>query len=395
MKKNIALSIMLGLSSLASTAHAELVAIVFNQTPNNYIIDPNAGGGDGSTPISPTAIKTISCTWGECVGAYYSGQAFYVDGKSGSVSISDSTTLNNTEKSFAAINQLFVLDSGKLYGRGSNYYGSIGVNSSDRDINTLTEVVGLNGLVVDFMAGRNSIALTTDGLYYAGDNFLSSGVYFDDSSKTLKNQLSFKKFVDSSSITKMALNENSFAYIESGKLFVKGGNKSGMFGIGSGSVGSNIDTAQEVSGITGVIDVEIALDFGSEGRMFLLKDGTLWAAGDDAERMGLGKYESNVTTFEDTGFAISELNVIADSSTTLLIKDNVLYYAGSNPFGDNFSDRFIVLEETKDIPVKEFVNDANSGSLQVLTKDGRIIKSAYTADFEDTFEIVEQPSFGG
>ncbi len=348
-----------------------------------------------SPSLDPMAIKTLSCTWGECVGAYNNDQAFYINGKGSTPIISNEVRFTETTKVFASSNYLFIEDDDIFYARGYNGYGSLGINISStiKNVENLTQIVGLSGIIKEILPGRATIARTSNGLYFAGDNHLN-GVSIDPSRTKGAEFITFQHFINSLNVTNVSMTQNSLAYVDEGKLFVIGENKDGMYGLGISRANERLSTYEEVLGLTNVQDVFINESDG--GRMFIIKDGTIWAAGDTTYKMGLDIPEASVEIFRDTGFTATELNMYANRNSTYLIKNNKLYFSGSDDLSGGFSKEFALVQATKDMNVKEFIGDEND--IYVLRSDGKTISVNHSGGSEEgesteSFLVTDSPFF--
>lgn len=382
------------LFSLSSLAYAgNMVAVIKNTEKITFIKTEDL------LPEDPNAISTVKCTWGECIGAYNSGQAFYINGKSGTAT-TENISLTNATEAYASGNYLFIKDSGKLYARGINERGTLGIGSSDTgEVTVETETVGLSGEIKKVIPEIPSLVLTSTGMYFAGRNYIDTSIPVNSSLTYGDNYNEFKNIVLSSAITDISMEGNAVAYALNGELYFLGLNKDGSFGMGSSAVDTSYSTYTKVPSLTGVTEVFIGKNDGNRGRVYILKDGNIWSAGDMDYYLGLGSTYSAITEFQDTGFSASELKMFSDDNYTLLIKDNQLYYTGSNPFGESTrTGKFVLLEDTKDIKVKDFIT--KEFPLQILTVDGKVLKENRDAIPEPDsdpilYEVVDNISFGG
>lgn len=391
MKKNIKKTLSISLLMLSSASYASgFVAIVQNKQPitiNKLTEEPS---------VEPLAVNILNCTWGECIGAYNNNQAFYINGKGpGSAILTEETGFDKTTKVFASSNYLFIENNSFVYGKGYNGYGSLGVNinSSTTNVTNFTKLVGLSGEVKDILPGRVTIARTTNGLYFAGDNQLNGGLPLDPTRTTGAEYITFQKFIDSSTITGATTLQDAFAYTDNGKLYVIGENNEGMFGLGDSEIDVVYKTYQEVSELTGVTDVFIAKNDSSRARMFIVKDGNIWAAGSDTNIIGLDIVETDITEFRDTGFKVNKLNMFGARNTTYLIKEGKLYFSGSDDFsGGATSKEFSIVESTKEMNFKYFIGDENE--VYVLREDGKTISVDHGAsEGSESYLINDFPFF--
>lgn len=382
------------LTTISYAAGGRYFAVIKNEAPNKYemkVLTPSE-----ESVYSPETIKKLSCTWGNCVGIYYSGQSFFIDGMSDPSNFVEMSGFTNGTRTFAFKNQMFVEDSGKIYGIGANDNGELGVNDTTRDLTTLKETVGLSGTVLDIQPGRSTVVRTTDGLYFAGLNSITSGVKLDQTKEELSNNLIFNKFVSSSNIDGVSIKYKGLAYVDGGKLFVAGANLNGRFGLGNAAINKVYTNYQEVQGLTGVTDVFIGGN-NSLGKMFILKDGYLWVSGAYPTTMGIDMPIGEIAEFQNTGLQLSELKIYSDDATTYIIKDKKVYYSGSHPLsgeeGGVFSSTFKILDELKDYDFKDFISQVDI--LQILTIDGKIMTKYYDENWNDAFKIKTNPLFIG
>lgn len=392
MKNNVLIGgLLLSLSSAVFAGN--MVAVIQNNDQIKYIETKDLSEAD------PNAIKTVKCTWGECIGAYNSGQAFYINGKSGTP-VTENISLTNATDAYASGNYLFIKDSGKLYARGVNERGTLGIGSSDTgEITVETEAVGLSGEIKKVIPEMPSLVLTSTGMYFAGRNYIDTSIPVNSSLTYGNNYNTFNNVILSSVITDISMKGNAIAYTLNGELYFLGFNKDGSFGMGSSAVDTSYSTYTKVPSLTGVTEVFIGKNDGNRGRVYILKDGNIWSAGDMDYYLGLGDNYTQITEFQDTGFSVSELKMFSNDNYTLLIKDEQLYYIGSNPFGSSkYDGKINLLEETKDIKVKDFIT--KEFPLQILTKDGKVLKEDRDAIPEPDsdpilYKVVDDIDFGG
>lgn len=390
--------LVLALMSATLSYAGNYLAFIYNKKPINYnveVLSPEGGiegggeeGGEGS--ITPNTIASIKCTWGECIGSYTSGQGFYIDGMSDPSNQIPEIGFDNVTRSFAKSNYLFLENNGELYGKGANSDGTIGVNSTEMEITSLTKAVGLSGSIIDVVPDRATIVHTTNGLYFSGYNWVFNDTPISQSKPLRSREIQFSPFVSSSTITDVAFeyNENVLMYADNGKLFVLGSNLNGRFGFGDGQIGTDFTDYTEVPSLTNVKEAFISTD---RAYTAILKDGTIWVAGNNPP--GLSTMEENLATYTDTGFAASELNMFDYNSTTYLIANNKLYYSGFNPVGRTFSQEFALFPEASAYNIKELVK---KNELTLLTTDGKLL--AFVWDYstnEFKFEEVPNPEFVG
>lgn len=379
--------------AVANVASGSIVAVISNKSPNNYIVSPNSGGGS-VTPSDPKAIKVLECHWGACVGAYYSGQAFEVNGST----FTDITGFTNTDNVFISPeNQLFIEDSGIWYGRGDNEKGMLGINDTDfGSKSNYTALSGLSGTVKKVISeDGKTFVLTSTGIYFAGSNELDNSVKIVPTEALNASLSRFYPVVSSSSIQDISLKGESFSYVDGGKLYVLGHNNETLFGTGSVNDGQVYSSFFEVPSLTNVSEVFIG-GYDSLASSFILKEGKIWVSGNSKFLLGVN-LPTKMGEFEDTGFAVSELNLHLDEQL-LVIKNNQLYASFSNPFklpgpGNDMYTGITLIEETKDISVKSFIKPTGDYKTQILTTDGKILKINHAEP--DGYEIVDAPDFSG
>lgn len=390
--------LMLTLMSATLSYAGNYLAFIYDKKPINYnvgVLSPEGGiegggeeGGEGS--ITPNTIASIKCTWGECIGSYTSGQGFYIDGMSDPSNQIPEIGFNNVTRSFAKSNYLFLENNGELYGKGANSDGTIGVNSTEMEITSLTKAVGLSGSIINVVPDRATIVHTTNGLYFSGYNWVFNDTPISQSKPLRSREIQFSPFVSSSTITDVAFeyDENVLMYADNGKLFVLGSNLNGRFGFGDAQIGADFTDYTEVPSLTNVKEAFISTD---RAYTAILKDGTIWVAGKYPP--GLNTIEENVSTYTNTGFAVSELNMFDNSSTTYVIKNNKLYYSGSNPVGRAFSPEFTLLPETSSYNIKQLVKKSE---LTFLTTDGKLLALVWDYSINEyKFQEVPHPEFLG
>lgn len=396
MKKKL-LSIII-MSSVTISYANSYFAFIYNKPTTKYeTTEPMVGGelpplpdGEEGEGIVTNPIKSLKCIWNACIGSYETGQMFYIDGRNAPTVFQEISGFNNTTRAFGDGGTLFAENNGTLYGMLDNSHGQLGVNDLATEISSLKEVVGLKGSLIYVKEGLyTTVVQTTQGLYFAGNNDIESGIgsLFDKSMDKDGKTYTFKEAVLSTTIDDFDFKNAGFVYSDSGKLFVLGINVSGRFGLGD-SAPSIITDYTEVPGLSNVKDVYIG-GMGRNGQVAILKDGTIWVSGSKLDKIGLSTGLTSSTTFVDTGFAVNELNMFSRSSTTYLIKNNKLYYSGTDPVSNTTSSDFKLLQSASYFDVKSFIN--SSGELAMLTTDGRILSLLFDGGYY--FDYIDSPNF--
>lgn len=354
----------------------------------------------GALP-DPLTIKTLSCTWGECLGTTQSNQSFYIKDGSAPVALSEVTTATDF---FVSSKYLFLGNNGDFYARGKNDTGSLGLNIPLNDpveVENLTQIVGLSGTIKKILPGSVTIAQTSTGLYFSGVNELVSGTPIAPSKSIGQNYNTFNQFLSSTTINDISISGSSFAFVNNGEVFVLGENNKELFGVGVDDHSNFFSTYKKVPDLTGVSKVFIGQSTSTRGSMFVIKNGTIWASGDQTDKLGLNNGNNPVNTFTNTGFPATELNMLSRDDSTYLIKDNKLYYSGKDEFSDTgeTSTSFTIVDSTKDMNVKNFITNGEY-TIQVLREDGKILRGLGGIRYlpwdpkpDSNLEIRELPKF--
>ena len=179
---------------------------------------------------------------------------------------------------------LFVKRDGTLWVMGKNYYGQLGLgDTTDRD--TPTQVPNGNDVVAVAAGYDQSLLVKRDGTLWAmGYNRRGQLGLGDKTNRDTPTQ------VTSDVVAVAAGRYHSLIVKRDGTLWATGYNDSGQLGLGDSGFFKDRDTPTQVTS-----DV-VAVAAGSYHSLFVKRDGTLWAMGDNAEgQLGLGD-----TTNRDT-----------------------------------------------------------------------------------------------
>lgn len=233
----------------------------------------------------------------------------------------------------AGKNHTMILKStGEVYVTGSNLYGELGINTTERKTKIFKKVDGLNKVVSIATGDSNNTVVTADGSIYSwGSNkYKELGIESDSAviqEPTKVIGLDDIRYIEGGKGYQIAVNSNN-------EVFVNGINT-------SGELGNN--TKEDIHGYTKLETIKdvMQVSAGNKYTTMLKTDGTVWACGDytHGDENIKSKTKSNVPIQvgnDQTGLGQTQITINVEN--TKEITTNCAYELNLIKLADNFID---------------------------------------------------------
>ena len=298
--------------------------------------DGQLGLGDATDRDTPTQATSVNDVVAVAAGGFHSlfvkrdgtlwAMGYNGDGQLGLGDTTDRKTPTQVTSDVAAVaggsHSLFVKRDGTLWAMGYNRYGQLGLgDTAERD--TPTQVPNVNDVVAVAAGGSHSLFVKRDGTLWAMGYNATGQLGLGDTG----NRDTPKKVTSVTDVVAVAAgNSHSLFVKRDGTLWAMGDNRAGKLGLGDKT---DRDTPTQVTS-----DV-VAVEAGGDYSLFVKRDGTLWAMGENGlGQLGLG----NSGTFKDrdtpTQVTSDVVAVAAGQFHSLFVKrDGTLWAMGDNYYG--------------------------------------------------------------
>jgi hypothetical protein len=236
------------------------------------------------------------------------------------------------------------INSGKLYGIGSNSYGAFGRGNTSSQYNSFSQIGSDSDWVSVNMTKYNSQAIkgSSNALYTAGRNHegqngngTKSGYQLTFTAVDATNMVS----ATNNNVTLVRGNQNVIGFLQSGRAFAMG--KSGSNENMGGNINSDQTVAVQIGKVGGTLqtdwaDISISDNFSqlinTSGHLYFAGDGNYYVTLDGTTNDEVNDNHRRIGTDTDwQGLAV--MSSYSFQSASIARKNNQLVYAGYDKYG--------------------------------------------------------------
>jgi alpha-tubulin suppressor-like RCC1 family protein len=299
----------------------------YTTTTFTQVADHVVSLGDTNSTNDSFIIKDDGYLWA-------AGRNNYENHTSETTTFAKEVSLGSGVKAVSVNQGIYVLkEDGSLWVRGkasANTHGELGAGHKNA-VDDWTKVID-SGVVAIAKSGYFGLVLKSDGTVWgAGYNYfgaLGQGPPFGQIPQQTWTELtSFTQIFEDAKAIAAGSSSHSLILKKDGTVWAAGGSSSGR--LGNGVTANTSDTAQtsfaQIEGISGAT----AISAGNNHSLILTSDGTLWAAGDNANGQ-LGKPKNTPTVSADfIEIETGVTQISAQGDQTFIVKnDGTLYVTG-------------------------------------------------------------------